>query len=170
MMTPEALAQTIVAHSSLSRLSDDQRDVICCTVIAVETDPENIKRRGRSDYFLDGLCFSAAQEMARHSDGRIGYVEGCLVDLDHIAKCLPPFLGNDPTRAGRWHHGWNLIDGITIDINMILRAPNGHFRHERSQEIPLEALVGDGYSYFDDVYAHEVFGTDEDVELAGASR
>lgn len=100
--TAQTLADKIVSHSSLAKLSDKQREIIKTTVIAVETNPHYIRKRGRRDYFLGGLCFGDAQAMAHASKGRIGYVEGCLVDLNHNSE---PDYGSDATRAGRFHHG-----------------------------------------------------------------
>jgi len=175
-----ALANFITEYSTLAHLTFEQREHIGQVIAAVELNsPETTLSTG---------CFQTSQSIAiwdyEHGDGRIRYVEGCLKTTD-----TEPAYGTDVTRAGRYHHGYNSIDGVIFDIVLPFHDPAMGERlnfapwrrgnsslesilldsHERGIEVPSDDLTPDGYPYYGDEFAYEVFGTDEDDEVAVAA-
>lgn len=172
------LSDFITNYPTLAHLTDEQRSYIGRAIVGVEeTTPEH----------LSAFCFCTSQSIAlwdyENGDARIRYIEGCLMTTDK-----EPQIGNDASRDGRYHHGYNSIDGVLFDIVIAFHdkeVPAFHgagrstrtenmknfIGHERGVEVPCEELVEAGHSYFSDEYAYTVFGTDEevDVETMGAT-
>src|SRR5713226_7797685 len=99
-----ALANHVINYPTLTHLTEEQREYIGRVITAVE-------KSGPKDILHYPLCFKLSQALARwdyeNGDRRIKYVEGCLVCPDETE----PEYGTDVSRAGRYHHGYNSIDG-----------------------------------------------------------